>query len=149
MMKRLNLLYYNHYKRRYSYAGHFWQDRFKSLLIQKDKYLLACGLYIERNPVRAKIVNSPEEYPHSSYRYYAYGEEDGLTDRDPYYDELGRDEKEKQRIYRKLMLDKEKGLNSNTFKQLFLGTKEFIKEMEDRFNVRNVPMVRGRPKKKK
>lgn len=71
-MKRLNLVYYNHYKKRYGYAGHFWQDRFKSLLISRDEYLLACGLYIERNPVKAKMVESPGLYKYSSYNYYAY-----------------------------------------------------------------------------
>ena len=82
LMKRVNLFYYNHYKRKYGYAGHFWQDRFKSLLIEKSEYLLGCGLYIERNPVRAKIVDSAEKYPHSSYKYYAYGKEDRILDKD-------------------------------------------------------------------
>ena len=36
LMKRLNLMYFVFYKKKYSYAGHFWQDRFKSLLIQKE-----------------------------------------------------------------------------------------------------------------
>lgn len=149
MMKRLNLFYYNHYKKKYSYIGHFWQDRFRSLLIENDEYLLACGIYIERNPVKAKIAGTAEDYTHSSYSYYAYGKEDDLTDKDPYYNELGRDEKERQIAYRRLMLDKEKGINSVTFNQLFLGTKEFVKQMEDTFKVRNIRLKRGRPSKKK
>jgi len=149
LMKRVNLLYYNHYKRKYGYAGHFWQDRFKSLLIEKNEYLLACGLYIERNPVRAKIVDSVEQYPHSSYKYYAYGKEDGLTDRDIYYDELGRDNNKRQQEYRRLILDEEKIINSAVFNQLFLGTKEFIKQMEERFKVNNIRLKKGRPKKLK
>ena len=146
MMKRLNLFYYNHYKRKHTYAGHFWQDRFKSLLIEKDEYLLACGIYIERNPVKAKIVRSPKDYPHSSYNYYAYGQEDELTDGDPFYNELGRSEKETQEAYRQLTLDKEKEINSSTFNQLFLGTREFVDKMEDKFKVRNIRLKRGRPK---
>ncbi len=149
LMKRINLFYYSHYKKRYGYAGHFWQGRFKSLLIEKDEYLLACGLYTERNPVRARIVNSPEEYPHSSYNYYAYGKEDGLVDRDIYYDELGRNDKERQQEYRQLMLDEDKGINSAIFNQLFLGTKKFIRQMEDKFKVSNTRLKRGRPKKVK
>lgn len=149
MMKRLNIFYYNHYKKKYGYAGHFWQDRFKSLLIQKDAYLLACGLYIERNPVRAKIVNSPEEYPHSSYKYYAFGREDSLIHRSVYYDELGQNDKKRQQEYRSLMLDKQKDMNKNIFNQLFLGTNEFIKQMEDKFRVSNTRLQRGRPKKNK
>jgi len=149
MMKRLNLFYYNHYKRKYGYAGHFWQDRFKSLLIEKEDYLLACGIYIERNPVKAKIVRSVKDYAHSSYNYYAHGKEDSLTDRNPLYDELGHNDKERQGEYRKLTLDKEKEINSATFNQLFLGTKEFVKRMENKFKVKNIRLKKGRPKKKK
>lgn len=147
MMKRLNLLYYNHYKRKYGYAGHLWQDRFKTLLIAKDEYLLACGLYIERNPVRAKIVDSPGKYLYSSYNYYAYGKKDILIDRDPCYNELGSTDEERQKAYRKLILDKTKGITNMTFGQLFLGTKEFIKRMEGKFKVRNIRLERGRPKR--
>ena len=147
LMKRLNLYYYNNYKKKYGYIGHFWQDRFKSLLIAKDEYLLACGLYIERNPVRAKMVALPEKYPYSSYNYYAYGEGDEIVDRDPCYNELGRTDIERQRRYRGLMLDKEKGLNERIFSRLFLGTEGFMKEMEGRFKVRNIRLERGRPKK--
>jgi putative transposase len=43
IMKGINLSYAQHYKRRYSHIGHFWQDRFKSILIARDQYLLACG----------------------------------------------------------------------------------------------------------
>mgnify|MGYP000311329782 CR=1 FL=1 len=147
LMKRINLLYYNYYKRKYGYAGHFWQDRFKSLLIEKSEYLLACGLYIERNAVRAKIVDSAEKYPHSSYKYYAYGKEDGLTDRDIYYDDLGEDDKKRQQEYRRLILDEEKGINSTVFNQLFLGTKDFIKQMEEKFKISNTRLKKGRPKR--
>ena len=149
MMKRLNLFYFNRYKKRYGYTGHFWQDRFKSLLIQKDEYLLACGLYIERNPVRAKIVDSPQEYFYSSYNYYACGIEDGIIDRDPFYDEIGPNDRERQVRYRKLISDKEKNINSSVFSQLFLGTEKFVKQMENRFKVSNIRIKKGRPRKER
>jgi len=44
-MHGLNLAYALTYKRRYGHTGHFWQDRFKSLLIAKDSYLLLRGVY--------------------------------------------------------------------------------------------------------
>ena len=145
LMKRLNLLYYARYKKKYGYAGHFWQDRYKSLLIEKENYLIACGLYIEKNPVKAKIVTNPKDYSHSSYNYYAYGEEDGLTDRDPCYSEFGRNDKERQEEYRRLTLDKR--ITSATFKQLFMGTEGFVKKMEKKFGVNNIRLDRGRPRK--
>ena len=147
-MKRLNLAYYNHFRKKYGYAGHFWQDRFKSLLISRDEYLLACGLYIERNPVKAKMVESPRLYKHSSYNYYAYGQKDDLLDADPVYEVLAPKEEKRHESYRHLALDKELGITEKTFKQLFLGTNDFIRAMEKRFGVKNVRLGVGRPKGK-
>ena len=147
-MKRLNPVYYNHYKKRYGYAGHFWQDRFKSLLISRDEYLLACGLYIERNPVKAKMVESPGLYKYSSYNHYAYGQEDDLLDADPVYDGLASTEGGRQKIYRDIMLDKELGITEKTFKQLFLGTADFVSSMEKKLDIKNVRLSVGRPKEK-
>ena len=45
IMKGVNLSYAQYYKNRYRHVGHFWQDRYKSIMISKDEYLLACGSY--------------------------------------------------------------------------------------------------------
>jgi putative transposase len=116
-------------------------------LIERDEYLLACGLYIERNPVRAKIVNSAESYKYSSCSVYTKGEEDGITDKDPFYEGLGETAKFRQERYQSLMLDREKGLTERIFNQLYLGTEKFIKEMEEKFKKKNIRGERGRPKK--
>jgi hypothetical protein len=70
-------------------------------------------------------------------------------DRNPIYNELGHNGKERQRAYRELILDKEKNINSATFNQLFLGSKKFVEKMERRYKVKNVRLKKGRPKKKK
>lgn len=54
------------------------------------RYLLACMRYIELNPVRAGIVRQPAQYPWSSYRANALGEEDALVTPHPWYYALGR-----------------------------------------------------------
>lgn len=149
LMKRINLSYYQHYKKRYGYSGHFWQDRFKSLLVEKDSYLLVCGLYIERNPVRAKMVKYAEQYPYSSYKYYAHGEDDPMLDRDVCYDPLGKDDPIKQREYCKLAASDNERIGRAIGRQLFLGSDDYIKRMEKKFGVRNIRLERGRPKKNK
>ena len=149
LMKRINLSYYHYYKKRYGYSGHFWQDRFKSLLIEKDSYLLACGLYIERNPVRAKMVTRPEQYPYSSYAYYAFGKDDPLLDKDPCYEALGKDDLRRQNEYRKLAVTDTEQIGQAIARQLFLGSAGFIKRMEKMFDVNNIRLERGRPKKNK
>ena len=49
--------------------GRFWADRFKSVLLENEKAVFDCLLYIELNPVRAGIVKHPEEYDGSSLYY--------------------------------------------------------------------------------
>ena len=46
--------------------GRFWGDRFKSTLLEDEKAVMDCLLYIELNPVRAGIVERPEDYEGSS-----------------------------------------------------------------------------------
>jgi len=60
--------------------GPLWRDRFKSLLIEDTNYLMACGRYIEGNPVEAGMVNRSEDWPHSSSRYYTLNQADELVD---------------------------------------------------------------------
>jgi len=80
IMQRINLAYTIWFNRKYRRVGHLWQDRFKSLLVQKDsRYLLECGRYIERNPVRAGLVGHPGNYAWSSFKVHAKGERDGMT----------------------------------------------------------------------
>jgi putative transposase len=57
-----------------------WQGRFKSFPVENDQYLLACGRYIERNPLRAGLVETPGEYLWSSFPVHAEGRRDEITD---------------------------------------------------------------------
>ncbi len=47
-------------------SGHLYQGRYKSFLIEKDNHLLTVIRYVERNPVRAKIVTKAENWNFSS-----------------------------------------------------------------------------------
>jgi len=100
IMQGINLAYTLWFNKENGKVGHLWQDRFKSALIEKDSYLLECGRYIERNPLRAGLVEDLRKYPWNSYRVYAFGEEDGLTDRHEIYETLGKDISQRQRVYR-------------------------------------------------
>lgn len=68
-MKRLNMSYAIYFNKKYNYIGHLFQDRFFSELVTDDTQLLEISRYIHLNPVRAKMVDFPEDYPWSSYRY--------------------------------------------------------------------------------
>jgi len=106
-MKRINLKYVYYYRRKYTYCGHLWQDRFQSKIINNEPYLMQCGKYIELNPVRACIVSSPENYPFSSYHYYGFGQEDSLITTNPLYKDLSPQQEKRQHIYRNLVTEEE------------------------------------------
>ena len=61
-------------------CGYLWQGRFKSPLVERDSHLFSCGRYVERNPVRAGLVEVPWDYPWSSARACGLGLDDGLTE---------------------------------------------------------------------
>lgn len=105
MRKRVNLAYYHHYNRAYGWIGHFWQDRFKSQVVGKDEYFVQCGKYIELNPVRKKIVNKPEDYLWSSYKYYFYGTKSKILTEDFIYSDLGNNKKERQQKYAGIIIE--------------------------------------------
>ena len=116
-MKKLNLAYFHHYKREYGWVGHFWQDRYKSQAVGKDAYFIQCGKYIELNPVRASIVENPEDYKYSSYNYYAEGKPNHLITPDFMYEEMSKDGTERQIRYKELIVDQiiEESYSKNTW----------------------------------
>jgi putative transposase len=67
-MRQLNGVYTQLFNKRYGKTGHRFQGRYKAILIQKDSHLLEVCRYVVLNPVRAKMVEKPEEYAWSSYR---------------------------------------------------------------------------------
>ena len=89
-----------YYRRKYGHTGYLYQGRYKSELIQDDSYLSECGRYIERNPVRAKIVKGPDEYKWSSCKYYTSGQKDDIITEDPLYENFGNTIKRRRANYK-------------------------------------------------
>ena len=102
-MHQVQRRYWFHMRRKYRLFGHLWQGRYHSFPIESESYLLEAGRYIERNPLRAEIVQRAEDYPWSSYRHYALGEKDPLIDDDPYYAQLGPDQTTRQQCYQEFI----------------------------------------------
>jgi len=69
-MQHYNGSYTGYFNRRHRRRGHLFQGRFKGHLIEEEGYFLEVSRYIHLNPVRAKIVERPEQYAFSSYRGY-------------------------------------------------------------------------------
>ncbi len=70
--------YTRHINRREEWRGHLWQERFHSFAMDKA-HLLACARYVELNPVRARLVKRPEDWPWSSAGAHLDGADDGVV----------------------------------------------------------------------
>lgn len=71
-MKGLNTGYANWLKAKHKLVGGILQGRYKAVLVDGDSYLAQVSAYIHLNPVQAKMVQRPEGYAWSSYRYYLW-----------------------------------------------------------------------------
>jgi len=67
-MRQLNGVYTQAFNRKHNRVGHLFQGRYKSILVEKDSYLLELSRYIVLNPVRAQMVRSAVNWRWSSYR---------------------------------------------------------------------------------
>jgi REP element-mobilizing transposase RayT len=67
-MQKLNGDYGRWWNRRYARVGHVFQGRYKHQIVQRETYLLELTRYVVLNPVRASLVDHPEDWPWSSYR---------------------------------------------------------------------------------
>jgi putative transposase len=70
IMRRIGASYVYWYNLKYERSGHLFQDRFKSEVVNDEKYLLAVVRYIHQNPLKAGIVNNINDYAWSSYSEY-------------------------------------------------------------------------------
>ena len=83
IMRRLLTAYSQYHNRKYGKCGHVLQGRYKAILCQSDQYLAELVRYIHLNPVRAKLVRSPDDYPYSSHRSYLSSKQSPLVDVEP------------------------------------------------------------------
>lgn len=149
-MRGVNQRYAQYYRKKYRGSGYVWQDRFKSYLIQKGRYLLICGRYVELNPVQAGICKKPEDYPWSSYKTYALGASDPLLNLNPEYLRLSDNPVRRAEIYRNFVRDglTERRKLDRYFKQGAFGDENFIKKLK-LHGLRSVWSHKGQPRKTK
>ncbi len=135
LMKHLGQRYVQYINRTYERSGTLWEGRFRSCLTQTEDYVLACYRYIELNPVRAGMVNRPQEYRWSSYHANALGKASSLIIPHDQYRRLAQDENSRLEAYRALFkahLDEEVvgEIRSATNGNYALGGERFQREIE-------------------
>ena len=132
-IRQLNGTYTQHINKKYQRVGHLFQGRFKSILVEKENYLLELSRYIALNPLRANLVEDPKDWPYSSYPQTI-----GIVKKIPclfpdwILSQSSPDKKNARISYQEFVLS---GINKESpFKQvkgkIFLGSEYFLAKME-------------------
>ncbi len=147
-MAGLNRAYTHYHHKSYSTVGFLWQGRYKLQPVQREKYILACGRYIERNPVKASLVEQAHNYPYSSAAFYCLGAQDQITAEDPAFMEFGQKIEQRRNSYIRF-LSNPSALDEIAFDQLEQpkGDKQFLRKLIKQ-NGRYIPKRRGHPLKR-
>ncbi len=154
LMKHLGQRYTQYINRTYKRSGTLWEGRFRSSIVQQEKYLFSCQRYIELNPLRAGMAKHPGDYPWSSYHSNALGSSSALLSQHFLYQNLGQTDVERQEVYRKLLCHNLKQKELDAIRKAVngnfaLGNRQFEIETGEMLGRRVKPGKPGRPRKKK
>jgi putative transposase len=147
-MRQLNGIYTQKLNRRHGRVGHVFQGRFKSILVEKDSYLLELCRYIVLNPVRAGIVTHPVDYPWSRFRITARsGKAPAYLSTDWVLAQFGANRREARKGYLDFVLAGKEG--ESPWKRLvgpcFLGERPFLERLlpylKDKTAITEIPRV--------
>ena len=131
-MQWLNGTYAAWFNRKHRRSGHLLGDRFHAFIVEKETYYLSLLRYVVLNPVRAKIVERPEQYPWSSYRAMAgYGGAPEWLTLSELAERFGPGE-EWQANFRSFVdekLDSDERLFDRVQRQIYLGSEAWIASM--------------------
>ena len=152
-MKVVGSRYAQYMNLRYKRTGTLWEGRHRSSLVQSDRYLLRCYRYIELNPVRAGMVERPEEYRWSSYGMNAWGDPGWLRPQAEYL-KLGGTVDERCHAYRELFRHQLSAQDLHLIRKAAhycqpVGDDRFRRQIEQRYGIKPGQMRRGRPRKEK
>jgi putative transposase len=150
MMQAVGRRYVRNYNLRHGRTGTLWEGRYKSNLIQAERYLLACMVYMDLNPVRAGMVQDPAEYRWSSHSHYIGKQADKLVTPHPLYWELGNTPFAREEAYGSLVRagiapEQQRALTDSALRGWALGEPEYVADLQRRTERRVAKSQAGRP----
>lgn len=134
-MRQINGIYTQKYNWKYKKTGHVFQGRYKAIIVDKDSYLLELSRYVVLNPVRANMVEKPEDWKWSSYVATAGAvESPSFLTTDWLLSNFSDKKKRAQRLYSQFVKEGIGGRSpwEELQGQIFLGDKTFIEELKFR-----------------
>lgn len=152
IMRHLNGAYTTYFNVKWQRAGHLFQGRYKAILVEADPYATELSRYIHLNPVRAGIVDRPENHPWSSYRsYIGQAEPPAWLRTELILGYFGNKPEEVRHNYRKYVEEifgcEYKSPLQKSVASCILGSQEFVKKTSEQHlgehrSARNVPALK-------
>jgi len=150
MMQAVGRSYVRYFNDSQQRSGTLWEGRYKSTVVQADRYFLACMAYIDLNPVRAGLTALPQDYPWSSHLHYTGARQDRLITPHALYWELGNTPFAREAAYAQLVQTginpvQQAALTEATLRGWAFGETDFIEDLQNRTIRRVKKMSAGRP----
>lgn len=147
MMQAVGRRYVRYFNDAHGRSGTLWEGRYRSTLIEADRYLLACMAYVELNPVRVGLVTQARDYFWSSHGHYIGLRGDRLVTPHPLYWALGNTPFAREAAYAQLVQDGvaspiQRALTESTLHGWALGDAQFLAELQKKTERR---LGKGRP----
>lgn len=138
---------WNHFHKR---TGTVWEGRYKSALVDSQRYLLACMVYIDLNPVRAGMVMEPADFQWSSHRHYIGAQNNPLITEHPLIWTLGNTPFAREKAYGELVGTgisqvHQAQITDCAFKGWALGEDDFHAQLQQLTPRRTAKSKAGRP----
>ena len=150
MMQAVGRSYVRYFNDAQKRTGTLWEGRYKSTVIQADRYLLACMAYIDLNPVRAGLLVQPQDYPWSSHVHYLGVRSDRLITPHALYWALGNTPFAREAAYAELVHNginpvQQAALTEAAQSGWALGEADFVADLQKRTERRVIKIGAGRP----
>ena len=151
MMQAVGRRYVQYFNRRHARTGTLWEGRYRSTVLQADKYLLPCMVYLDLNPVRAGLVANAADYPWSSHAHWRGVRNDRLLTPHALYWALGNTPFAREAAYAALVQtgigsQEQAALTASALSGWALGDTDFIEGLKKQTTRRVVVGQAGRPK---
>jgi putative transposase len=153
MMQAIGRRYVRLFNQKHARTGTLWEGRYKSTIVQAERYLLVCMAYIDLNPVRAGLVADARAYPWSSHGHYVGLRRDRLVTPHPLYWELGNTPFARDAAYAELVgagvsARQQHDLSESAHRGWALGEPDYVADLQRRTQRRVVKERAGRPPSK-
>jgi putative transposase len=154
MMQAVGRSYVLYFNKRHGRSGTLWEGRYRSALIQTERYFLACMAYIDLNPVRAGMVAQAADYLWSSHGHYIGRQNEAWLSPHPLYWEMGNTPFAREAAYAAMVQSgidqkQQQALTSSALSGWALGEDVFVEGLQKQTPRRVNAAKAGRPFGKK